>query len=82
MALASLLGGSSSTDATRSPCFVERLDTEEESSGEAEHGEGAQDATGGDATVDGIRNGHGPEDQGGGRAAGQRRVSETKRKSA
>ena len=83
LALASLLGGSLSIDATSSPCFVERLDTEEESSGEAEHGEGAQDATGADPTVDGVRNGHGSEDQGGGRAAGQRRaVPETKRKSA
>ena len=81
MALASILG-SLFQDATRHPCLVERPDTEEVLNGEAEHGEATQDATGGDSNVDDLRNDNGTADQGGGRAAGQRRtVSETKRKS-
>ena len=83
ISLARLLDSSMTDASSRRPCVVKRLDTKEASSGEAEHGEGTQDATSGDSDVDDIRNDHGPEYQGGGRTTGQgRTVSETKSENA
>ena len=71
ISLARLLDSSMTDSSSRRPCVVKRLDTKEASSGEAEHGEGTQDATSGDSDVDDIRNDHGPEYQGGGRTTGK-----------